>query len=128
MLMNLPAINPHAAAAKPDASTASPVQGGRSAPTRAEIKRAAMDFEAIMLGQLTAALRPQAGDGDEEASLVGGQGDLVRQMFGEHLATALAKGGGIGLAELLMHEMDPNKEKAAAPSALERAAETTRHL
>lgn len=82
-----------------------------------------------MLGQLTAALRPETGDSGEESALTGGQNDLVQQMFGEQLATALAKGGGIGLSELLMHEMDPNKNKSAAEvSPLERAAETTRHL
>lgn len=88
-----------------------------------------MEFESIMLSQLTAALRPETDEGGEENALTGGQNDLVQQMFGEQLASALAKGGGIGLAELLIHEMDPNKNQAAAvASPLERAAETTRHL
>jgi len=121
-------IIPHQAATRPGASSTSSAATHQAEHTKAEIKRAAMEFESIMLSQLTAALRPETDEGSEEASLTGGQNDLVQQMFGEQLATALAKGGGIGLAELLTHEMDPNKNQAAMASPIERAAETTRHL
>lgn len=109
-------------------ASASLPNASKSKSEQAEIKRAAMEFEAIMLSQLTSALRPESSE-DDSAFFGSGEGDLVHQLFGEHLAKALASGGGIGLADLIMRQLNSGKdESTVAPSNMERAIETVRHL
>lgn len=68
------------------------------------IRRAAAQFEAILLMQLTSALSG-AGD-DDENKLFGNDGgtNLAKQMFAEQLASTMADAGGIGLTDLIMRQ------------------------
>jgi len=109
-------------------ASASLPNASKSKSEQAEIKRAAMEFEAIMLSQLTSALRPESSE-DDSAFFGSGEGNLVHQLFGEHLAKALASGGGIGLADLIMRQLNSGKDESTiTPSNIERAIETSRHL
>lgn len=73
------------------------------------LRKVAMQFEAILLMQLTAALNKTSysdgEDGDED--LFGGDGgtDLAKQLFSEQLATTMAQAGGIGLADSIMRQI-----------------------
>ncbi|MEZ5425372.1 MAG: peptidoglycan DD-metalloendopeptidase family protein [Pyrinomonadaceae bacterium] len=66
-----------------------------------ELRRAARQFEAILLNQLTSALNTS---NDDEDSLFGSDGGtgLAKQMFAEQLASTMAESGGVGLADLIM--------------------------
>jgi len=74
--------------------------------TRAEraLRRAAVEFEALLLKQLTSALSPSE---DDEDNLFGhGTGDgLYQQMFTEQMALAMARDGGVGLAETILQQL-----------------------
>lgn len=79
-------------------------QSQNSAKSPEALRRAAEQFEAILLMQLTSALN-DSGSGDEE-SLFGSDGgsDLAKKMFSEQLATTMAQSGGIGLADVIVQQ------------------------
>ncbi len=69
------------------------------------LRRAATQFEALLLMQLTSALNSTTMDEDDgEEKLFGGDGGtrLAKQMFSEQLATTMAQSGGVGLSDLIM--------------------------
>ncbi len=68
------------------------------------LRQAAVQFEAVLLMQLTAALNG-SGEPDEDA-LFGSDGgsDLAKKMFSEQMATTIANAGGIGLADSIMQQ------------------------
>ena len=69
------------------------------------MRRAAEQFEAVLLTQLTSALN-KTGSEDGEESLFGSDGGtgLAQQMFSEQLAKTMAESGGVGLADLIMQK------------------------
>lgn len=77
------------------------------------IRRAAQQFEAVLLNQLTSALN-NTGSNDED-SLFGSDGGsgLAKQMFSEQLATTMANSGGIGLTDVIMQQMGANQPKSS---------------
>lgn len=84
---------------------------GRTPEAQAEaIRKAAQQFEAVLLNQLTSALN-NTSSGDDEDSLFGNDGGsgLAKQMFSEQLATTMANSGGIGLSDVIMRQfgIDP---------------------
>ncbi len=68
------------------------------------LRQAAVQFEAVLLMQLTSALNG-TGEADEDA-LFGSDGgsDLAKKMFSEQMATTIANSGGIGLADSIMQQ------------------------
>jgi len=68
------------------------------------LRQAAVQFEAVLLMQLTAALNG-SGEPDEDA-LFGSDGgsDLAKKMFSEQMATTIANAGGIGLADSILQQ------------------------
>jgi murein DD-endopeptidase MepM/ murein hydrolase activator NlpD len=69
----------------------------------------AMEFEALLLNQLTSTLNKTD---DEEGGLFsdsGGGLSMSRQMFSEQLSKTLSQSGGIGLADLIMTQVGQNK-------------------
>ena len=74
------------------------------------LRRAAKQFEAVLLMQLTSALNSSSAD--DEGLLFGSDGgsDLAKKMFSEHLATAMADAGGIGLSDAILEQfgVSPN--------------------
>ncbi|MFL6546557.1 MAG: peptidoglycan DD-metalloendopeptidase family protein [Candidatus Udaeobacter sp.] len=92
-------------------STASPVSSPADDRARLAAKKAATEFEALLLTQLTASLNPKD-DGDEESIFGGGGGmSLSRQMFSEQIAVAMSKAGGIGLADSILQKINPGYKK-----------------
>lgn len=82
------------------------VSADKKAPTQSsqdDIRKAAMQFEAILLNQLTAAMNTSSDDEDSLFGSDGGTG-LAKQMFSEQLATTMAQSGGVGLADLIMQK------------------------
>ena len=119
---------PHLHLTKPEVTAGSQAAANAAGAKHAEARRAATEFEAIMLSQLTSALQPQAND-DEESLFGNSDNGLAHQMFGEQLAASMAKGGGIGLADMIARQIDPDgNEVASNPSPVARMAETVRHL
>lgn len=89
------------------------VNANQSAQTQASqdaLRKAAMQFEAILLNQLTSALNKT---NDDEDSLFGSDGGtgLAKQMFSEQLATTMAQSGGIGLSDLIMRQFGASPTK-----------------
>lgn len=84
-------------------------------------RQAAMEFEALLLTQLTAALNPTVDDAEDNV-FSSTSGDMYKQMFSEQIAKIMANNGGVGVADTILQQL---REKATAKSpALERAIQT----
>ena len=86
------------------------VQAGANAREEAAVRRAATEFEALLLRQLTASLNSPKDD-EEGESLFGNDAgtDMSRRMFSEQIADTMAHNGGIGLADQIVQQMLANK-------------------
>jgi peptidoglycan hydrolase FlgJ len=104
------ATNPTAAQLAADRQTlADPSNPSKksSAPSVAEIKKAASQFEAIILRQLLSpSIEPMMSGGMGGSSQSSG-GGVYGYMLTDTLATSLSKGGGLGLAKLLEKQFTP---------------------
>ena len=74
-----------------------------------KLRNAAIEFESLLLTQLTSVLARSS----DKNSLFGTDAgtDLARKMFSEQLATAMAKAGGVGIADTFLKSVgfDPKK-------------------
>jgi murein DD-endopeptidase MepM/ murein hydrolase activator NlpD len=84
-----------------------------------EVRRAAVEFESLLLTYFTAALHPEKEE--EEDSLFSSSADsMYRQMFSEEVARTLAKSGDIGLADAVLRQLGAGAErKSLASKAIE---------
>lgn len=74
------------------------------------IQGAAQEFEALLLSQLMATMRRSVPTG----MLGGGYDSQVwTSMFDQALSAQMAEGGGIGLADVLSRQLDPNPSRSA---------------
>jgi len=75
-------------------------------PDEIAVRRMAVEFESLLLNQLTASLNPKESE-DEEAGLFSNSGGLglSRQMFSEQLAKTMSQSGGIGLADMIVRQV-----------------------
>src|SRR5262245_60299233 len=89
---------------------------GQSDRNEMAARRAATEFESILLSQLTASLNPKD-DEEEEGLFSGGANGLYRQMFSEQLAKTMAENGGIGLADAILHQLNRNTATEGARGA-----------
>lgn len=98
----MPAASALQATAAVDAAAARlPSLGG--ARDRAALETTAREFEAVFLGQM---LQPMfAGVGAEEPFGGGMAEDMWKTMLADEYGKAIAKGGGIGIADAVVREM-----------------------
>lgn len=88
-------------------------------------RQTAMEFESLLLTQLTAAINPVA-DESEDSLFSSTGADMYKQMFSEQIAKIMANNGGIGIADTILRQL---QEKAAAKSsAMERAIQTAKSI
>jgi peptidoglycan hydrolase FlgJ len=121
--MNVSAIGNHTAASAAAAleyagAGALPTHAPKTgAPTAAEIKKAASQFEAIIMRQLLSpAIEPLMSGGLGGSSDSGG-GGVYGYMMTDVLAENLSKGGGMGLAEMLEKQLSPRSAKGEITSS-----------
>ena len=90
------------------ASTNGKTKSTNAATDPAAIKKAASQFEAIILRQLLApAIDPIMSGGLGGKDAAGGGGGVYGFMLTDTLATSLSKGGGLGLASMLEKQFMP---------------------
>lgn len=83
-------------------------------PAAERLRQAAIQFEAILLMQLTSALN-RTGNDDEESLFGSDAGSgMAKQLFSEQMATSLAQSGGVGLADLIIRQFGAETEKLPA--------------
>lgn len=75
------------------------VSPGAADPQAVAVRRAAQEFEALLLGHLLKSAR-RATESWGGGALVGGS-SVWREVLDEHLALAVARAGGLGLARYL---------------------------
>jgi len=74
----------------------------------AQAKRVALEFESVLLQQLTASLNPKEDEeSNDESNLFGGSSGsgVYRQMFSEQIASTMAQSGGIGLSDIILQQL-----------------------
>ncbi|HEY6804697.1 MAG TPA: peptidoglycan DD-metalloendopeptidase family protein [Pyrinomonadaceae bacterium] len=91
-------------------ATTTPAETGRPAKDEAAVRQMAMEFESLLLNQLTSTLnKTDDEDGNGLFSDSGGGLSMSRQLFSEQLSKTLSQSGGIGLADLIMSQVAQNK-------------------
>ena len=116
--MSIAAVNNHTAASASaaiqyaDPAGLQKFTGSKAQPSPADIKKAAAQFEAIIMRQLLApSIEPIMAGG------LGGAGGAGGSMYGylltDTLADNLAQGGGLGLARMLEKQFSSNAPSAA---------------
>ncbi len=110
-------------AGKPADNSACP---SKEAADTAKARKACSEFESILLYRMLSTMRKAFQDEDGEDSGFGG--DIFKSMMDEQLSLALAKSGGIGLADMLQkalgiesesEELRPGKEVQVSPVRME---------
>jgi flagellar protein FlgJ len=82
-------------------SSVSTVSSAATSPQHKQLEQAAQAFEAIFLRNMISAMR-KSSIGDDLMSNSGG--DQFRDMMDDHIADDMAKGSGLGIAELLIEQ------------------------
>jgi soluble lytic murein transglycosylase-like protein len=85
----------------------------------ARARRACQDFESIFIHKMLASMRDAFKSEDDEDSDFGG--DIFKSMMDEQLSVALARAGGIGLAEMLGKSLGVESGPAEPTSATGRS-------
>ncbi len=73
--------------------------GSSDAPRARNVKDAAQQFEALLLGQILKSAHTESDTQDQTSS-------TIREIADEHLARALATQGGLGLARMVTQNLD----------------------
>lgn len=114
---------------KPDAiNEAMPVAATANARAERAMRQAATEFESLFLTQLTSALHSSSSE--DEDNLFGSDAtNMYRQMFAEQLAKTMAEGGGVGLAEIILRQMQASRSgKHSVAPVIERVKDAMRSL
>ncbi len=107
--MEIPPVRSLSAAAptiRPDGAAA-------SKPTKAELARAAQQFEAIMVRQLISpAIEPMMNGSSLGGEKSGGDsgGGVYGYMLTDVLSTSITQGGGLGLADVITRQLSPRAD------------------
>ena len=78
----------------------------------AKLADSAQKFEAMLLDQMLKPLQFGGAPGDDDTT--GGAADTIRGMGSEALSSAIAKGGGFGIAKQIVRKVTAEHEEAAA--------------
>lgn len=71
------------------------------------ISEVAREFESLLLTQITSSLRTKVDDEDEQNN---SSVDLSQQIIAEQMAQVIAKNGGVGLVDVLMQQLERQKQ------------------
>lgn len=82
----------------------------------ASIKQAAQQFESVFMGMLLSSMRKANESFGEDNPLNSQATEFYRDMHDSQLATELSKKGALGLADLMVQQLAPEKSKTKAAS------------
>jgi len=91
------------------------------------LRGAAQDFEALLVGTMLRTMRQTTksmADSDEDGGTGAG---IMSDVMDEHLATALARGGGMGLGTLLAGQLELQRQRQEHVSAPDAPLDHTLH-
>ena len=99
---------------RPDAAAAlAPGTDPQPGRTAARIREQAREFEALFLGFLIKTMRRTVPEGPAPA--LGGGNRAYKDLLDEELARAVAKGRGIGLADILVRDLTRKNSSSLGP-------------
>ncbi len=101
------------------------LQGTGSAREQAQLQTAAREFEGVFLGLLLKAMRGSQPSGGLFRE--GSDSQMYREVFDQEVGRAMAKAGGIGLAQMILRDQARRQtaEGSSGKSGAEPAATTT---
>lgn len=95
------------------------VTAATDSPQVKKLKKAATDFEAMLLAKWWSSMKESGLGGDDDNSDPGH--DTLDEMGIQAMSTAVASRGGLGIGAMLVHSLLSNAQ-AAAPATLEAAS------
>ncbi len=104
-----------ATAAATDFGQFARLRAGARADDPKVLREAARQFESLFAQQLLKASRSSAGGND---LLGGAEGDVYRDLYDQQMALHLASGRGLGIAEMIVRQLQAADAPAVAPAAL----------
>lgn len=112
-----------------DTATVAPAKSANAAqPNEVALRKAAMQFEALLLTQLTASLNRKDEGEDGLFSNSGGGMGIASQMYSEQLAKTMSESGGIGIAEMLIAQVMKRSPQPVKNHLTERALSAARGI
>ena len=103
-------------------------RGVPSQPTPADIKKAAGQFEAIILRQLLGpSIEPMMNGGLGDSAGSGGGGGVYSYLLTDVLCSSLGSAGGLGLGRMLEKQLTPPAPPADATTLSSAALSTSTH-
>jgi flagellar protein FlgJ len=94
----------------------------------AQLRKAAQDFESVFLGHMLKTMRSTSVSTPGMAGGTGGR--MYRDLLDDELAKSISRGGGLGLADVLVRDLVrnlPREKKASSPPADGPIPESERH-
>ncbi|MGA8220399.1 MAG: hypothetical protein WB780_02010 [Candidatus Acidiferrales bacterium] len=104
-------------------STATPSSAQPDSPMAKKLRKAATEFESMLLSSWWGAMKQSGLPGGEDDSDPGK--DTLDQMGMQAMSAAVAKGGGLGIAKMLVHALLPTANAAANGAPKTAPAEVT---
>lgn len=96
----------NAASVQTARSTATPSSAQLDSPMAKKLRKAATEFESMLLSSWWSAMKQSGLPGGEDDSDPGK--DTLDQMGMQAMSAAVAKGGGLGIAKMLIHALLPS--------------------
>ena len=85
---------------------AAPTQNAAETPAHKKLRKAAQDFEAMLISQLLGDFKVGASPLTGDTPLAGS--DTLNSLAIQTLSTALASRGGLGIGQMLVRELEPS--------------------
>ena len=95
-------LGPQSIASRQEVSSAGRT---RESPTHKKLRKAAQDFESILISQLWGEFKTGFSSLTGDAPLAGS--DTLNSLAIQTLSSALASRGGLGMGKMLVHELEP---------------------
>ncbi len=87
------------------------IQNAQKQDSPEALRRAAEQFEAVLLMQLTSALNSSNEDDGEQLFGSDAGTGLAKKMFSEQLATTMAQSGGVGLSDVILQQFGLSRDQ-----------------
>jgi Rod binding domain-containing protein len=83
--------------------------GGAETPAHNKLRKAAQDFEGILISQLLGDFKMGSSSLTGDTPLAGS--DTLNSLAVQTLSTALASRGGLGIGQMLVHQLEPSLDQ-----------------
>lgn len=82
-------------------------------PQARKLRKSAQEFEALLISSWWREMQQSSLDPEDSDSVLGAGADTLQGLGMNAMATAVAQGGGLGIARMLVHSLEPSLHQPA---------------